>query len=68
MLFGAFFLPQNTDYYCRSYSIAGDMLYAVKAVTTNAINVPIPERGGNKVLEKNYKVVAFDLTGNNGPV
>jgi hypothetical protein len=63
MLIGAFFLPQKTDYRWRSYSIAGDMLYVVKTVSTNAINIPIPERGATKVLEKDYQVVAIDLSG-----
>lgn len=63
MLLGALFLPQKTEYRWRSYSVAGDMLYAVKTVSTNAINIPIPERGATKVLEKDYQIVAFDLTG-----
>ncbi|MES2036387.1 MAG: hypothetical protein V4495_00995 [Pseudomonadota bacterium] len=63
MILGAFFLPHETVYRWQSYSIKGDTLYALKTVSIKAINIPIPERGGIKVLEKKYQVVKIDLTG-----
>ena len=62
MILGAFFLPHETVYRWHSYSIKGDALYVVKTVSINAINIPIPERGATKVLEKKYQVVMIDLT------
>ena len=63
VLMGSFLGLYKTEYDWPSYAIAGDTLYAFKTVSTNAFNIPIPERGSPKVLKKDYEVVAIDLTG-----
>lgn len=63
LLMGSFLGLYKTEYDWPSYAIAGDTLYAFKTVSTNAFNIPIPERGSPKVLKKDYEVVAIDLTG-----
>ncbi|WP_339941014.1 hypothetical protein, partial [Undibacterium luofuense] len=63
VLMGSFLGLQKTVYRWPSYAIAGDTLYATKTVSTNALNIPIPERGATKVLRKDYEVVAIVLTG-----
>ncbi|WP_374518301.1 hypothetical protein [Undibacterium squillarum] len=63
IMMGSIFGLYKTEYDWPSYAIAGDTLYSVKTASTNAFNIPIPERGSTEVLRKDYKVVAIDLTG-----
>lgn len=63
ILMSSFLGLHGTVYRWPSYAISGDTLYAAETVSTNAFNIPIPERGATKVLRKDYEVVAIDLTG-----
>jgi hypothetical protein len=63
LLMGSLFGHHNTFYKWDSVTVDGDSLYVMKMDVYYAPNIPIPERGADVVLKKDYEVVKLDLTG-----
>lgn len=63
MMMGSLFGLHETVYSMDSMTVSGDSLYLVKMDVYYAPNIPIPERGGDVVLKKDYEVVKLDLSG-----
>ncbi len=63
MMMGSLFGLHETVYSMDSMTVSGDSLYLVKMDVYYAPNIPIPERGADVVLKKNYEVVKLDLSG-----
>lgn len=63
LMLGGIFQHTETNYFWDSYTVRGNVLYAMKVTDTLALDVPIPEHSPRKVLAKSYKVVAIDLSG-----
>ncbi len=63
MMMGSLFGLHETIYSMDSMTVSGDSLYLVKMDVYYAPNIPIPERGADVVLKKDYEVVKLDLSG-----